>query len=114
VNTTVFGAGRSATTVTLFKVTLPVLRTTPLKLDAWPEIAVVAGQTSVIEMPGVVVIGHVVLAELVTGVPQRLFAFAVSVLVTEQFVGAGKLPENETASPGASEARVKMGVFGAG
>jgi len=39
-------------------------------------------------MAGVVVIGQVVLAVFVTGVPQMLRPVAVEVLVVEQLVGA--------------------------
>jgi len=88
VNTTLFGAGRSLTTVTLLKVMFPELRTTPLKLELPPETPGTAGQTSVTVMPGVVVMGQVALAVLVTGAPQMLAALAVNVSVTEQFVGA--------------------------
>jgi hypothetical protein len=48
----------------------------------------VAGQATVSAICGVVKIGQVTLAVLVTGTPQVLEAFATKVSEVEQFVGA--------------------------
>ena len=47
----------------------------------------VAWQIRVATIAGAVAIGHVEVALLVTGTPQRLNAFAIKVLVVEQFSG---------------------------
>ena len=52
-----------------------------------PAITGAAGQIRVATIAGAVVIGHVEVALLVTGTPQRLNAFAVKVLVVEHVSG---------------------------
>jgi hypothetical protein len=70
------------------KVTLPVLLTLPEKVSNWPGETCFAGHALVTTRPGVVVIGQLALAVLVTASPQRLEARTVSVSATEQLVGA--------------------------
>ena len=70
------------------KVMLPELLTNPPKSTELPANTGLGGQVSVMVMAGVVVIGHVVLAVLVTAMPQRLVARTVEILVLEQLVGA--------------------------
>ena len=59
---------------------------------------------------GVVVIKQLAVTLLVTAPPQVLLPVAVETLVTEQFVGATKLPVNFAESPGAKTANVSTGV----
>ena len=88
VNTVVLGPGRSLDTTMLVKVTSPVLLTVPPKVAVEPGDPGSAGQVAVTAMRGVVRIGQIALAESETAPPQRLFALAVNVSDTEQFVGA--------------------------
>ena len=65
---TVPGVDRLLETTTLFRVTLPVLRTVPVKVIGPPAAASTVGQTRVTEMPEAVVVGQVTSLVLETGV----------------------------------------------
>src|ERR1017187_3601707 len=75
-------------TTMLFKVMLPALLRLPVKVSRPPGLTGLIGQFWVIAKSGVVMIGQMVVAVLVTPTPQRLWAMAVDVLVLEQLVGA--------------------------
>ena len=63
----VLGEAWLLTTVTLLRVTLPELRTVPVKVMGPPAVAVVVGHTIVTAMAGAVVTLQVVVTELETG-----------------------------------------------
>jgi hypothetical protein len=88
VNTVVLGAGRSLTTTMLLRIVSPRLRTVPLYTSEPPGNTGAVGHAAVTPIWGVVRMGQVALAVLVTGVPQRLAAVAVKVSATEQLAGA--------------------------
>ena len=85
----VLAAGRSPTTVTLVRVMFPSLRTVPLKVMRPPGTAGLVGHIAITEMRGVMRIGQVEVAVLVTATPQTVRPVPVEMLVVEQFVGAG-------------------------
>src|ERR1035437_1584821 len=75
-------------TKTFVKVMLPVLETDPPNATELPLVTGPGGQLSVMVMVGMVWIGQVALAVLVTKTSQILKPLAVKVSVTEQLVGA--------------------------
>jgi hypothetical protein len=83
--TGVLGAGWLFTTSTLFNVTLPELRTVPLKVIEAPAAAGTAGHASETAMAGAVVTAHVVETVFVTAVGlQTSLPVPLKVVVTEQ------------------------------
>src|ERR1035437_5023305 len=70
------------------KVVLPELQTNPPKSTELPLVTGLGGQLSVMVMTGMVRIGQVALAVLVTKTSQILKPLAVKVSATEQLVGA--------------------------